>query len=871
MAARRGFYREVPVRYAACVLGFLALLPAPVPALAQTPPQAAKDSAPASSAAPAAKDKGAAPAPPSVKGDAAAPAPAGSSAEAPPPPPDLAHAAEALDKANAALNDIETGLDQHNLSDGSLAAARQQIGPIAESVSATAEKITPQLAQIKARLDQLGSPPDDKSPPENPSVTEERAAQQQSFSNADELLKRAKLLAVRADQLKSNIAARRRALFTRSLFQQSTSIANAALWSDVWRETPGNVEDVVSLFKDWGARVNARFDGWRRLAVWLALPALVLAYIPLARLALRVLARKKTIEAPSRLLKILGAWWIALVIAVPPIALTFIFIMGIDAALPALRIQSISQAVGQSVIRIAFASGITRGLFAPTRPNWRLSRIGDGAAARLVGVAISVVTLLSATRVCEALNEAVDVSLSFSVATRGLGVMMAAIALAVGLWRLGDSETDIDRLGPPARGRLNWLALLRGIALIAAIIVVIAALAGYPTFASFFLGQIVWAGGVVALYVMASILVEEAIGTGFKPTARFGNWLITRIGLQRNSLELLGVLLLGALHLTFFIVAIVAVLAPWGLQSAEVPLDLRAAFFGFKVGDVAISPVSIIAAAAIFGLVYAAIHSLQGWLSSSLLPNTGLDAGLRNSITTSLGYVGFIVAAGFALGYLGFSVEKLAIVAGALSVGIGFGLQSIVNNFVSGLILLWERAVRVGDWIIVGADQGFVRRINVRSTEIETIDRVQVIIPNSSLISGVVKNLVRNDRTGRIVIPVTVAGVADPDKVREVLFAVAKENDRVLKIPAPQIFFTSMSGSALSFELAAFVADVDMMARVRSDLHFEIFKQFKANGFFDSPAWAQKIELVGIENLASPFTAGRDDAQDQPSVSAASS
>ena len=279
-----------------------------------------------------------------------------------------------------------------------------------------------------------------------------------------------------------------------------------------------------------------------------------------------------------------------------------------------------------------------------------------------------------------------------------------------------------------------------------------------------------------------------------------------------------------------------AALAPWGLQSADVPFNLRAAFFGFQVGDVMVSPAYIIVAIGIFGLVWAGVHTLQRWLDGSLLPHTGLDAALCNSITTSLGYVGFILAAGLSLGYLGLSFDKLAIVAGALSVGIGFGLQSIINNFVSGLILLWERAVRVGDWIIVGGDQGFVRRINIRSTEIETVDRAQVIIPNSSLITGVVKNLVRGDRTGRVVIPVTVAGAADPEKVREVLFAAAKGNDRVLKIPAPQIFFTGMSGSALTFELAAFIADVETMARVRSDLHFEIFKQFKANGFFNAPA-----------------------------------
>ena len=117
---------------------------------------------------------------------------------------------------------------------------------------------------------------------------------------------------------------------------------------------------------------------------------------------------------------------------------------------------------------------------------------------------------------------------------------------------------------------------------------------------------------------------------------------------------------------------------------------------------------------------------------------------------------------------------------------------------------MWERAVRVGDWIVVGGDQGFVRRINVRSTEIETFDRAQVIIPNSSLITGVVTNLVRNDRTGRVVIPLTVATSADPEQVREVLIAIAKANQLVLTIPAPQILFTGMSTSVAQFRAACF-------------------------------------------------------------------
>ncbi|VTZ49583.1 MscS Mechanosensitive ion channel [Methylocella tundrae] len=831
------------MKYLACVLGIMTLL-------AMTPTRAQTQAPPPATPAPAK----AAPAQPAAT---AAPA------------PDLARLADTLDKANAALNNISTGLERHNQSDSDLAGARQQIGPIADSVNTVTERITPRIAEIKARLDQLGAPPDDKSPPENPAVTEERTAQQQSFSNADELLKRAKLLSVRAEQMKTDISARRRALFTRSLFQRSTSIANAKLWTDVWREAPGNIEDIGSLFSDWASRISARFDGWRLAAFWLGLAAVFLAYIPLAVLAKRVLARSSAVEKPGRLLKILGAWWIALVIAVPPVALTYIVVFGLDAAdLTTLRLQAVFEAIGSGVLRIAVAAGIARGLFAPTRPNWRVPPIGDSAAALLVGVATAVASIVSATRLCEAFNDAVDGSLSFSVATRGLGALMAAIALAVGLWRVGADATDVDCFGPALTRRWNWFGILRAAAMVAAFVVAIGVFVGYPTFASFFLDQALWTTAVVSLYFMASILVEEAIATGFKPAAKFGHWLINRIGLQRDSLELVGILLSGVLRLTLLIVAVIAVLAPWGLQSTDVPFDLRSAFFGFKIGDVVISPASIVIAAVIFGLVSAAIRGLQGWLESSLLPHTTLDSGLRNSITTSLGYVGFILAAGLSLGYLGLSFEKLAIVAGALSVGIGFGLQSIVNNFVSGLILLWERAVRVGDWIIVGGDQGFVRRINVRSTEIETVDRAQVIIPNSSLITGVVKNLVRNDRSGRIVIAVTVNGAADPEKVREVLFAAARGNDRVLKIPAPQIFFTGMSGSTLSFELAAFVADVEIMTRVRSDLHFEIFKQFKEHKFFDGPPVdPQKIQIVGAEKLG--FQAPGRSAQDQPGASAA--
>ena len=224
---------------------------------------------------------------------------------------------------------------------------------------------------------------------------------------------------------------------------------------------------------------------------------------------------------------------------------------------------------------------------------------------------------------------------------------------------------------------------------------------------------------------------------------------------------------------------------------------------------------------------------MQRWLTNSYLPHTDLDSGLRNSIVTGVGYLGFIVATGIALSVLGLSLEKVTIVAGALSVGIGFGLQSIVNNFVSGLILLWERGIRVGDWIVVGDEQGLVKRINVRATEIETFDRSVLIVPNSNLVSGVVKNRVHNDRTGRVVVTIPVARHADPDLVIQLITGVALANHDILTDNPPMVLFRKLGETSKEFELICFIADVDQTGKVGSDLLLAVDHALRDHGLGD--------------------------------------
>jgi small-conductance mechanosensitive channel len=426
---------------------------------------------------------------------------------------------------------------------------------------------------------------------------------------------------------------------------------------------------------------------------------------------------------------------------------------------------------------------------------------------------------------------------------------------------ISEPDDADDCLGPRVASKRDWYAPLRFAAWAAILAIVGSAAVGYVALAAFVVDQIVWIACIGSLLYLLLALVGEVIALSFKPSAPPGRLLVTSVGIKRESLEQLGILLSGGLHVVLFAIAALLILAPWGVQSDDLASNLRAAFFGFRVGDVTISPSSIAIAVLLFGLVYGATRAVQHWLETRYLPHTHLDTGLRNSIKTSLGYIGFIIAVALSLGYLGLSFDKLAIVAGALSVGIGFGLQSIVNNFVSGLILLWERAIRVGDWIVVGDEQGFVRRINVRSTEIETFDRAMMIVPNSNLVTGIVKNWVRTDRVGRLKISLSVQSGADPDKVRELLIGAAKAHDLILSIPAPQVLLTSLEAAAYKYDLLAYVDDVETSQRVKSELLFEIHRRFKtANMSLGAAAAPTIVELADIDRLETLLSGQRPEA-----------
>lgn len=254
---------------------------------------------------------------------------------------------------------------------------------------------------------------------------------------------------------------------------------------------------------------------------------------------------------------------------------------------------------------------------------------------------------------------------------------------------------------------------------------------------------------------------------------------------------------------------------------------------GFDIGDFRIVPGRILWALLVFGLVIIFSSWMRSQLENNWLKMTTMGQGARDALVTILGYLMFVIALMVGLSIAGFDFGNIAIIAGALSVGIGFGLQNIVNNFVSGLILLFERPIRKGDWIEVGGTEGVVKDIQIRSTRIQTFDRSDVIVPNSELISNQVTNWVLSSKSGRAIVPVGVAYGTDTEKVRDILLAIAENNQNVVKagsFPEPVVLFREFGDSSLNFELRVFLHNVDSRLRIISEINFAIDKAFREEG-----------------------------------------
>lgn len=302
----------------------------------------------------------------------------------------------------------------------------------------------------------------------------------------------------------------------------------------------------------------------------------------------------------------------------------------------------------------------------------------------------------------------------------------------------------------------------------------------------------------------------------------------------------------------------------WGARPTDIVESWRILSEGTSFGGVTLSPVGFFKFLLVFAIIIGVVRFIQTILRGTVLPRTKLDAGGRNAIIAGMNYVGVGTALVLGISAAGLDLTNLAIVAGALSVGIGFGLQTVVSNFVSGIILLIERPIKEGDWIEVGEFTGYVTGIRVRSTIIETFDKASVIVPNADLVAGTVLNRTLSDIAGRLIVPLHVSYDTDPRKVEEILMELVERHPLVLEDPAPAALFMGYGPDGLNFELRCYLRDVNFILTVKSDMYFDIFDRFRKEGIH-IPLPQRDLHLRTAEGLqgllASDTSKGKPSAE----------
>ena len=744
----------------------------------------------------------------------------------------------ALQELRVDLDAASQQLRRPNLSDQDLSNLKISLEKTRTSAADRSLRLIGPLGEVTQQLNSLGPAPA-AGQKEDDGVAQSRADLTATRDKLQSLKAQLDVVTVGAEQASKSVSNMQREQFFGRIFDRSRSILNPQLWYDLVAGIGVLFTGAGLMLRNWWADVSQTAQPLGLLMI----PVIIITCGVAFRVANRFFVRwiigysssGRPVDNMTRL------WIILRALMVSFAALTVLFVP-IRFALEASgyfsdgtpRMLMLWDALRDTVFATIFYYVLARRIAAPGRPEIRIVNLDDRAASQftvLVGITSFIAVFNTQLGVVSA---GMFLGINYTQGQTALGALtllvLAGVMLLVLRNQQGLPEDDKRRFyfGWAAKlVPLVWALIFTGFA---------ALFLGYLALADYIAHQLVRTASVVTIVFLVYHMLDAMVQASFDPQSNFGTFLRRITGLGERAIERLGLVFRTIVDLVLVIGGIPVLLLLWTLNWVDMRGLVNTLSLGITIGDVTILPgtLAIMLAILVAGII--ATKLFNRWLDRRILSDTRIKKGVQDSIITGSSYIGYFLAGIFALTAAGVDFSSLALIAGALGLGIGLGLQSIINNFVSGVILLAERPIRVGDWVSLPEGEGIVRRINVRSTEIETFDSCSIILPNSALVTEAVKNWTHNDDMGRFSIDVVVDYDTDAEMMKTLLLDTTRAHPRVLSHPAPSVLLTSFGKNGLEFVVRAFVADALMGSQVASDIRFAVLSQLREKGIDFAPA-----------------------------------
>ena len=744
---------------------------------------------------------------------------------------------------NSDLDKTENELKSRKVTGQELSAAVKFLSDNRSKIDEVKKQVEKELNFVQKKIDALGPAPAEGTT-EPAIIAEKRSEFNRELNFQKSKMAEADILLTRIDELDNLIITVRNQKLLGSLLECQSSLINPTVF---WESTEEFVDFGVDIIKsplNWFAELNTEGRDFVKTNV---IPVIIIFLLSLwlgiyLRLfIMRHFGYRQDLEHIRYGQKVIAAICVAVGYGVIPA-----FILG---SLLVWLVSNEVMTVGffglvlnsflYFALYVILIRAVARVIFAPYNEKWRLVNVSTPKAKSVTQALYASIMLIGFVAYLEYVAQKANYSLELISYLTAISAAVKAFCMVWVIKRLlwendeepvedadeAQEEKSDDEEDTPEEEEITPAFKITFLASIFAIGVFGLSLFGYPYLSDFIFNHILMSVFVIGVFAVIRKSINELL-----QRVLILNFWVTTFRLRRRILRKLNFWSGLLIDPVLLVLMVLILLSLWGVSTDILLQTTINLLTGFTVGGVEISIVAIILGIIVFLLLVGLVRGAKRRLMDNILSKMDIDEGLKHSLASGFGFLGFTVAALLSFAIMGGNLTNFALIAGALSVGVGLGLQNVVNNFVSGIILLFERPIKVGDWVVINGEEGKIKQINIRSTEVETFKRSSLIIPNASLLSTTVTNLTHGNNWARYAIKVGVAYGSDTQKVKEVLLECAQNNRRVLKKPEPYVLFQDFGASSLDFELRFYVSDIWNGWTVPSDLRFEINRRFAEEG-----------------------------------------